>query len=136
RLRAERLYFWPDPRNTTARQLGELMASRDAATLTAESVSRGSAAVQGLPAVERLLFDEGATAAFRREGEEGRRRCEVLEAITRNVRDIAGDVLREWKGGEVAYAQRLETAGPGNAAYADPKEAPQHRPAVLHAPHV
>ena len=36
RLRAERLYFWPDPRNTTARQLGELLAGRDPATLTAE----------------------------------------------------------------------------------------------------
>jgi uncharacterized protein len=132
RLRAERLSFWPDPRNTTARQLGELLASRDPATLTAESVSRGSAAVQGLPAVERLLFDEGAPAAFRREGEEGRRRCEVLEAITRNVRDIAGDVVWEWKGGEVAYAQRLETAGPGNAAYADPKEATQEFLKSLH----
>ena len=27
RLRAERLYFWPDPRNATARQLGELLAN-------------------------------------------------------------------------------------------------------------
>ena len=66
RLRAERLYFWPDPRNATARQLGELLAGRDPAALTAEGFVRASAAVQGLPAVERLLFDEGAAAAFRR----------------------------------------------------------------------
>jgi hypothetical protein len=132
RLRAERLYFWPDPRNTTARQLAELLAGRDPATLTAESVVRGSAAVQGLPATERLLFDEGAGAAFRWEGEEGRRRCEVLEAMTRNIKDITGDVVREWSGGEVAYGRRMETAGPGNAAYVEPKEPTQEFLKSLH----
>ena len=132
RLRAERLYFWPDPRNTTARQLAELLAGRDPATLTAESLGRASAAVQGLPATERLLFDEGAGTAFRREGEEGRRRCEVLEAMTRNIKDITGDVVREWNGGEVAYGRRIETAGPGNAAYAEPKEPTQEFLKSLH----
>ena len=132
RLRAERLYFWPDPRNTTARQLAELLAGRDPATLAAESVGRASAAVQGLPATERLLFDEGAGTAFRREGEEGRRRCEVLEAVTRNIKDITGDVVREWNGGEVAYGRRIETAGPGNAAYAEPKEPTQELLKSLH----
>ena len=132
RLRAERLYFWPDPRNAGARQLGELLAGRDPATLTAEGFVRASAAVQGLPATERLLFDEGALAAFRREGDEGRRRCEVLAAITRNVATIASEVAREWGSGDTAYARRVETAGPGNAAYPEPKEATQDLLKSLH----
>ena len=133
RLRAERLYFWPDPRNATARQLGELLAGRDPAALTAEGFVRASAAVQGLPAVERLLFDEGAAAAFRRGGDVGRRRCEVLEAITRNVAGITGEVAREWSRGDAAYARRVETAGPGNVTYPEPKEATQDLLKSLHA---
>ena len=66
RLRAERLAFWPDPRNATGRQLGELLAGRDPAGLTPEGFLRASAAVQGLPAMEWLLFDAGAEAAFRK----------------------------------------------------------------------
>jgi predicted lipoprotein len=132
RLRAERLYFWPDPRNTTARQLAELLAGRDPGTLTAEGFHRASAAVQGLPALERLLFDEGATAAFRAERDEGRRRCEVLETITRNIGEITADVAREWSAGDAAYRRRIETAGSGNPAYADPKEATQDFLKSLH----
>ena len=132
RLRAERLYFWPDPRNTTARQLAELLAGRDPGTLTAEGFHRASAAVQGLPALERLLFDEGATAAFRSERDEVRRRCEVLETITRNIGEITADVAREWSVGDTAYRRRIETAGSGNPAYADPKEATQDFLKSLH----
>jgi predicted lipoprotein len=132
RLRAERLYFWPDPRNTTARQLAELLAGRDPGALTAEGFHRASAAVQGLPALERLLFDEGATAAFRSARDEGRRRCEVLETITRNIGEITADVAREWSAGDAAYRQRIETAGSGNPAYAEPKEATQEFLKSLH----
>lgn len=132
RLRAERLYFWPDPRNAAARQLGELLAGRDPATLTPEGLVRASAAVQGLPAIERLLFDENAVAAFRREGDEGHRRCEVLEAITRSVGGIAGEAAREWSVGDAAYARRVEAAGPGNVTYPEAKEATQDLLKSLH----
>ena len=60
RLRADRIAFWPDPRNATGRQLADLLAGPDPATLTAEGFVRASAAVQGFPAVEHLLFDPGA----------------------------------------------------------------------------
>ncbi len=132
RLRAERFAFWPDPRNATGRQLAELLAGRDAAVLTVEGFRHVSAAVQGLPAVERLLFDEGALAAFRRGGDETARRCQVLEAIARNATTIAGEVHREWTGGETAYARRMETAGPGNAAYPEPKDATMELLRSLH----
>ena len=132
RLRAERLYFWPDPRNATARQLADLLAGRDPAALTAAGFVRASAAVQGLPAAERLLFDEGTAAAFRRQDDGGRRWCEVLGAIVRNVAGIAGEVAREWNAGDAAYARRVETAGPGNVTYPDPKEASQDLLKSLH----
>lgn len=123
RLRAERLAFWPDPRNVTGRQLGGLLAARDPATLTRDGFLRTSAAVQGLPAVERVLFDDGAPEAFRGGDDAARRRCEVLQAITRNVATIAREAHEEWAGGDRAYARRIATAGPGNATYRTPGEA-------------
>ena len=123
RLRAERLAFWPDPRNATGRQLGELLAGRDPAGLTPEGFLRASAAVQGLPAMERLLFDAGAEAALRKAGDDGVRRCQVLGAITRNVVAIAGEVQQEWTGGDAAYARRFTAAGPENTAYPEAKDA-------------
>ena len=123
RLRAERLAFWPDPRNATGRQLGELLAGRDPAGLTPEGFLRASAAVQGLPAIERLLFDTGADAAFRKAGEDAVRRCEVLGAITRNVTAIAGEVQQEWTSGDAAYARRFTAPGPENTAYPEAKDA-------------
>jgi hypothetical protein len=122
-LRADRLAFWPDPRNATGRQLAELLAGHDPAALTAEAFARASAAVQGLPAAERLLFDEGALAAFQTGAEDARRRCQVLQAITRNVAGIAAEVQREWTGGDAAYARRIASAGPGNVTFLEPKEA-------------
>jgi predicted lipoprotein len=123
RLRAERLVFWPDPRNATGRQLAGLLAGRDPAALTAAGFLRSSAAVQGLPAVERLLFDDGAVVAFSSDSDEARRRCQVLAAITRNVTTITAEVRHEWFAGDLAYARRIATAGPGNATYPAPKEA-------------
>jgi uncharacterized protein len=122
-LRADRLAFWPDPRNATGRQLAELLAGRDPAVLTAERFARASAAVQGFPAVEHLLFDQGAMVAFQTGGDDASRRCRVLEAITRNVAGIAADVQHEWTDGDAAYARRIATAGPGNATFPEPKEA-------------
>ena len=122
-LRADRLAFWPDPRNATGRQLTDLLAGRDPATLTPEAFGRASAAVQGFPALERLLFDQGAMAAFQIGNEDARRRCQVLETVTRNVVGIVADVRREWTSGETAFARRVESAGPGNATFPEPKEA-------------
>jgi hypothetical protein len=70
-----------------------------------------------------VLFDDGAAAAFRGGGADADRRCRVLEAITRNVAGIAAEVRYEWTSGDLAYARRVETAGPGNVTYTAPKEA-------------
>jgi predicted lipoprotein len=125
RLRAERLAFWPDPRNATGRQLAALIAGGDPAALTADGFLRASAAVQGLPAAERLLFDDGALEALRRGDGGAGRRCAILQAVVRNVAAISAEVLREWSTGDAAHARLIGAAGPGNTAYGDPKEATQ-----------
>lgn len=95
-FRSQRIAFWPDQRNTIGKQMAEILSRRDPALLTPERFGRGSVAVQGLPALERLLF--GADAAkLPVPGDDARFRCDYLTAITANLSGIAREVRDEWQ---------------------------------------
>lgn len=64
-MRADRIAFWPDKRSVGPRQLAQLLAKQDESLLTADAIARQSAAVQGLTALERLLYDEGPVNGYR-----------------------------------------------------------------------
>lgn len=121
-LRYDRFAFWPDQRNTAGRHLGALLAGGDPAALEPQAFARGSVAVQGFPALERLLFGKDA-AALAEAGEAAAFRCRVLQAITRNLAVMARGTLDGWQTGDDAYLQVLETTGEDNAYYRDDKEA-------------
>ena len=59
--RDQRFHFWPQARGKVARALDRALASGGAAP-DPERFARSSAAVQGFPAAERLIFDEGYLA--------------------------------------------------------------------------
>ena len=105
-FRAERIDFWPERRNATARGLAELLDPA-APEPTADTLRSGSAAVQGLPAEERLLFDG--------HGGLGRRDCAVGRAISANLAAMAGDIEEGWRGvgtragADEAFARELVT---------------------------
>lgn len=94
-LRADRFNFFPDRRNGIARGMAEVISDPDAGRLTPERFVQASAAVQGLPALERLLYDEGAAAALA-SGAESERRCAFGVAIATNLATIAHDVRSQW----------------------------------------
>jgi predicted lipoprotein len=56
---ASRVAFWPDPHGTAGRQLGTALAARDPGVTDPASLAGKSAALSGLHALERLLFDGG-----------------------------------------------------------------------------
>lgn len=116
-LRADRIAFWPDPRNTVGRHLAQLLARRDQQALAAEVFANGSVAVQGFPALERLLFDSEPETWATRFG------CAVVRAIGLNLKDIAAGLLGDWQGGDVHFAEVVLSAGQGNSRYFDAKEA-------------
>lgn len=91
-LRNERIAFWPERRGIVARQLGQLL--NGTTPVSAEAIAKQSAAVQGLTALERLLWDTDLTPA--RFAGENARRCEVATAIGRNVATVTGEVRNEW----------------------------------------
>lgn len=110
-LRTQRVAFWPDPRNAVGRQLAEVIAARDATALTPQAFAQGRVTIQGLPAMERLLYDEGAAAKLE-SGAEAGFRCEMLRAIARKLASIGADVRREWREGPKPYARVMTTYGP------------------------
>ncbi len=121
-LRYDRFAFWPDKRNTGGRHLNKLLAERDPAALEARAFARGSVAVQGFTALERLLFGKDATALAGAD-EAAAFRCRVLRTIAGNLAQMSSGTLDGWRNGEGAYLRILEAPGEDNAYYRDDKEA-------------
>ncbi len=91
--RLEKIFFFPDPRGVTLRQLQALLAKQDQSALDAGALRNRSVAVQGLPALEFLLY--GNNASF---GEDaaGKYRCALAVAIASNVSQLALEVTMGW----------------------------------------
>jgi predicted lipoprotein len=115
-LRAERLEFWPDKRGTVRRHLAQLLSDRNAEGLDPQFFANGSVAVQGFPALERLLFDSDEVVWATPYG------CDLVKAIGRNIRTIAVGLSGDWRDGPQAYAAVIRGAADGNETYMDAKE--------------
>ncbi len=119
--RRERISHWPDPRNAVARVLKTLLEGEGEAGLEPEQIAGASIAVQGLPALERLLFPDNDTKDAA--GALSQRACAVGNAIARNLQTIAADALAEWSAPETGdlartRAVRMSPAKAGEAASA------------------
>jgi uncharacterized protein len=117
--RVSRFAFWPDPRNVTARQLGELFEKRDPGALAPKGFVTGSVAVQGLTALERVLFDPAEAGKFASEPY----RCDWLQATTANLSTMAADILADWTAPPHEFARAFVAANGGEARYQSPTEA-------------
>jgi predicted lipoprotein len=87
-----RLQYWPDDSGTGARQLDALIAAADAGVLQGEAFGQQSVGVQGFPALERLLFAENSLDELQAQPY----RCQVVQAITRNLDEIGQGVHQRW----------------------------------------
>jgi predicted lipoprotein len=87
-----RVHYWPDEKGTGARQLDVLIAEKDASALIPENFVRESVGVQGFPALERLLFEDGSLASLQSDPF----RCQVAQTIARNIDEIATGVHSRW----------------------------------------
>jgi predicted lipoprotein len=90
-----RVKFWPDRKSLVDKHLARLMAGKDAAILKADSFAHVSIAVQGFPALERLLFAKDAAAALKA-GDGPVTPCAVAGAIAVNLHAIAADLEGRW----------------------------------------
>ncbi|MGO4573659.1 imelysin family protein [Microvirga sp. 2TAF3] len=95
-LRAERMAHWPERRNVVGRGLFILLSRRGSDDLIPEHFAQTSAAVQGLSALERLLYDPDSVHAFMGGSNEAKHRCNLAMAIAGNLARISAQVLDEW----------------------------------------
>jgi predicted lipoprotein len=115
--RGSRIFFWPDPRNSVGRQLGEVLAKKTPGDITEAAIAKDSVAVQGFPALERLLYDDGAAAKLASRTAEADKACAAARAISANLATMARDMSAEWSEGADAYALDLEKAGPEHVRF-------------------
>lgn len=117
-LRAERISFWPERPGVVQRQISQILQSRDPKVLEPGALVRQSAAVQGLTVLERLLFDDGVTAASF-DGDEGKRfRGALAAAVGRNLATLAADARSGWKAMEEPLAAGKQTILGPDATFA------------------
>jgi predicted lipoprotein len=87
-FRHERFSFWPERKNAVERGLSGLLKRPDAASLTAADIRKESAAVQGLPALERLIHADALPDETR---------CSLGEAISANAAALAKEIAAAWR---------------------------------------
>lgn len=89
-LRHDRFYHWPERRNAVGRGMTALLASEDEARLAPQHFATDSVAVQGLAALEYLLFSKANV-------QNNDYACKVGQAIAVNLNEIAQGTAVEWQ---------------------------------------
>jgi predicted lipoprotein len=83
--RQVRMQYWPDKHNVGGKQLRQLLLNQN--TITLEALQKKSVAIQGLPALERLLF---STKSLTQEN------CGLAYRISENIKSIAQETVDGW----------------------------------------
>ncbi|MFC3226299.1 imelysin family protein [Marinibaculum pumilum] len=117
--RADRLYFWPDRKGITLRHVQRDLAAEDPGLLTAEGMAEASIAVQGLPALEFLLYGSGAEDLA---AAPARYRCAFAAAVAANIAAISATAAAEWQD-EDGFSALLLSPGAENPLYRNAEEA-------------
>lgn len=108
--RMERAFFWPDPRGRGLKQVQKILAVKDETATDPTTLSRKSVALQGLPALEFLLF--GTNSAEELETPAGFR-CRYAHAISQGLATMAALALSDWQAADgIAFSLQnpMETA--------------------------
>lgn len=118
--RYERLAFWPDTRGVMPKQVQALIAAKDDAVLKPGALSGRSVAVQGLPALEYVLY--GEPALLRQNGGPNHAyACGYAQAVAANVTQISRDVAQAWSA-EGDFGRQFAQPKAGNDLYRDQQE--------------
>ena len=110
--RFERIFYWPDPKGLGTRQIRDVLAKQDKSVTEQTGLVGKSVALQGLPALEYLLYGDGA-ATLEKGGAEGTFRCSFAEAVAGNLAGMAKEIVDGWQDG-APYAKSYLEPGPAN----------------------
>lgn len=118
--RFERLFFWPDRNGRGLNQVQGVLATQDESVTSIESLQGKSVALQGLLALDYVLFGTG----FETLAAGDAHRCAYALAISGAIADTAEQMLESWTGSD-GYAALMLAPGPDNAVYRSEHESLQ-----------
>lgn len=115
--RLERVLFYPDRKSTGLKQVQRLLAKSDPTTIASINFAQKSVAVQGLGALEFLLFGTGYAQLSI---EENSFRCQFASSVTGNLHAIAAELDAKWNGD---YSEQWINAGQEGSIFINDREA-------------
>lgn len=116
--RLERILFWPDRKSIGLKQVQRIIAQKDETATTIASLIQKSVAVQGLGALEFVLFGTGAVAELTKENSF---RCQYGLTIASALREVGAEIDTEWNkpGG---FSEKLQNPAQNSDTYRDKGE--------------
>jgi len=117
--RSERILFYPDRKSTGLKQVQAILARPDESATSVETLKDKSVAMQGLGALEFVLFGTGSEAL---RDDQQNFRCRYGAAIAGNLVRLGKELANEWdKDGGIRDAWKHP--GPDNPVFRDGREA-------------
>lgn len=116
--RLERLYFWPDRRDLGARQIARVLDARDPDVTAREELASKSVALQGLGALEIVLFGDGGPLGAK--PGDLTHRCAYAVAIAGNLAAIASETRAQWS--DAGFGGVWLSPGTSGSPYLSPRE--------------
>jgi len=126
--RDQHIEYWPDKHGTAARQFRKLMFDKPTAYTDPEKLAGASAALQGFPALEEVLFADDHGDHMIAADEDGVFLCQYGTAIATNLGTLSAELQEEWP----AFATAMENAGPDSMDYPTAKFAATDLYRALH----
>ena len=117
--RLERMLYWPDRKSIGLRQVQATLASKDPTSTDPAQLAGKSVAMQGLGALEYVLYGDGAETLAKKDDPY---RCVYGAAVASNIETIAGEVRDAWQKPD-GFASLWANPGPKNPLYRDGTEA-------------
>ena len=114
--RHERILFWPDRKGIGRRQVQRHLRLQTKSVVDPQTLRKKSVAVQGLAAMEELLFGTGADG-LTTSNPTSRFRCRYAYAVSRNLRLIVVAISMEWSNSKTGFAAHWLAPGRTNPIY-------------------
>ncbi|MGO6736914.1 imelysin family protein [Rhizobium ruizarguesonis] len=115
----EHILFYPDRKGVGLKQVQALIAKADPNDATVDAIAGKSVALQGLTALEYVLYGNGSDDLV---GQKGSFRCLYGQAVAGNIQREAGEVVAAWEKPDGVQAS-LKHPGPQSNDFMDNKEA-------------
>ncbi|MEM7069765.1 MAG: imelysin family protein [Pseudomonadota bacterium] len=116
--RFERILFYPDRKSTGLKQVQRILANQNESARKVSTLQSKSVAVQGLGALEFILFGTGYETLKDGNGF----RCEYGQAVSQNLVNLSNELVTGWEDGGSAYSI-WSSPGPDNPIIRTSKEA-------------